>query len=262
MKKYTYVIVEDQPDAIAMLQSKLMKFDHRLDFVGEARTGHDAIELIQKEDPDLVFMDIDLPGFDGFTVLEAFENPRFQVIFTTGMQGNEVTMNAVRSSAIDYLFKPIDQEEVDESIGRFLFVSDKDSSLRIEHFLKYKHIIPYDRVVLPLYRTYQVVLFKDIVRIETRRGSYVVFHVISGEQHIATKSLTHYEDLLTNAHFYRVHKSHMVNVRMIESVDAGSGGFVQLMDGSSVPVAFRRKKELLEILKFNDGLTGGDINYN
>lgn len=253
--KYKYLIVEDQLDSIQLLISRLKRYKNRLEPLGIARTGHEAVDMIQKLDPDLVFMDIALPNYDGFEVLKAFEKPRFQVIFASGFDGRGNLKRAVKTSALDFISKPFTPDEIDEAVQRFLDLADKDSSLRIEHFLKFKSQRELDRIVLPLFKTYKVVLFDEIVHIEARRGSYVIFCATDGNQYIATKSMRYYEDLLPTSIFFRSHKSHVINLFMIDSVDTGNGGMVYMKDGSTIPVAFRRKAELLRALKAATGLS-------
>jgi len=249
MNIYKYLIVEDQLDSIQLLKSRLGYYTNRLEPLGIARTGNEAVEMIQRLDPDLVFLDIELPDYNGFEVLMAFENPRFQVIFVSGFDGRTNLKKAVKSSAIDFISKPFGYNDVDEALQRFFELTEKDSSLRVEHLLKYKSSRELDRIVLPLYKTYKVLLFEEIVHIEARRGSYVIFCAQNGDQYIATKSMRYYEDLLPTSIFFRSHKSHVVNLYMIDSVDTGNGGFVYMKDDSTVPVSFRRKAELMRRLK-------------
>jgi len=259
MSTYKYLIVEDQLDSIQLLISRLKKYRNRLEPLGIARTGHEAVDMIQKLDPDLVFMDIALPNYDGFEVLKAFEKPRFQVIFASGFDGRDNLKRAVKTAALDFISKPFLPDEIDEAIQRFLDLADKEDSLRIEHFLKFKSARDLDRIVLPLFKTYKVILFEEIVHIEARRGSYVIFCATDGNQYIATKSMRYYEDLLPTSIFFRSHKSHVINLFMIDSVDTGNGGLVYMKDGSTVPVAFRRKAELLRVLKAVTGLSPDNL---
>lgn len=247
MIKLTYLIVEDDPNGRDLLRALMMRFVDRFELIGEAEDGKQAIELIQTLKPDLVLLDIELPYLDGFDVLNAFPNPLFQVIFTTGFE-NYAT-KAIRYAAIDYLLKPFDPEEMERALDRVWEIQLGADDKRINFLKRSLDNQVFDRIVLPRNKIYEVVLLKDIIRLEAKRGNYVVFFLKPEGQILATYSLNHYESIVKGTHFFRIHKSHLVNINEIQSVDGGGGGYLYLYNDTQLPVAFRRKAELLRVLK-------------
>ncbi|MCB9245439.1 MAG: response regulator [Flavobacteriales bacterium] len=247
MKKLYYIIIEDDPESRDYLRALMMRFTERFELIGEATDGLEAIEMIQKLRPDLILLDIELPGMNGFDVLNAFPNPWFQVIFTTGFEG--YATKAIRYSAIDYLLKPFDPTEMSNALDRVWEIQLGPDDGRISFLKRSLDLQTFDRIILPLNKVYEIILLKDIVRIEAKRGNYVVVFLKPEGQFLATYSLNHYDNLVRGTHFFRIHKSHLVNVNEIARVDGGGGGFVHLFNNTQLPVAFRRKPELIRVLK-------------
>jgi len=247
MKKLKYLIIEDEPDSRDIMRGHMMQVKSAFECVGEATTGNKAIQLIQSKEPDLIFLDIELPDMTGFDILNAFRNPQFKVIFVTCFQ--DYAIDAFKYAAIDYLLKPFEPKRLFDALTRIEKSKTEGIESRLEVLKRSMDRQVFDRLILPLRKSYQVLMLCDIVCLEAKRGNYVLFDMKGGGQYLATHPMSYYEDLLDQTHFYRIHKSHMVNVNEIESVDSGNGGNVYMSNGEALPVAFRRKSGLMRILR-------------
>jgi len=247
MNKFKYLNVDDNSDSLDVIRGHMMKYSKKYECVGEAKTGLQAIELIQAKKPDLIFLDIELPDMHAFDVLKAFRNPNFEIIFVTCF--SDYAVNAIKYSAIDYLLKPFKASQMIDALKRFERYKTKPEESRIRNLKRSLDNQLFDRLILPLTKSYQVLKLAEIISLEAKRGNYVLFYMENGQQYLATHPLNYYEDLLSDTHFYRVHKSHMININKVDKVDNGAGGNVHMSTGAALPVAFRRKSELMKILR-------------
>ena len=242
------LLIDDEERAIDSLQLMIEKF---IPEIGEIKSCTDArkcSKIIHEMKPDLVFLDIRMPHLSGFDLLNTIPNKHFKVVFTTAY--DEYAIKAIRFSAFDYLLKPIDVEELISTVKRFVQFND-DWPHHQELFSNISHNMQAQglqqlRLALPSREGIHFLMPRDIVRCEAA-GNYTVFHLEGGKQHVASKTLGEYEELLGNHHFIRTHKSHLVNRDFISFID--HNGFVVLKDDTKVEVSRRRKGEVLEALK-------------
>ena len=209
---------------------------------------------------NIVFLDIEMPNGNGFTLFDKVNDPNFYVIFTTAHA--DYAIKAIKFAALDYLLKPINLTELKSGIekvaskmrevnGGILENSQRYEVLRTNH----KEGISFDfkKIALPTSEGLEFYQVKDILRCEANRA-YCTFHFMGKKRIIVSKSLKEYESILSDANFFRVHKSNMVNVSHISKYLKGKGGQVILSDGSLVNVAVRKKEGLLKVLaNFNKG---------
>jgi two-component system LytT family response regulator len=247
MKRINYVIVDDNADARDVIRSQMVRYKDDFRNVGEASCGKDAIDLIQEVKPELVFLDIDLGDFSAFQILEAFKNPPFYVIIVTGHENR--AMEAMKYCTVAYLLKPLAREDLEQGIHTVQKLVCGVFDGNTKHLRKTLDNNIFDRVIIPLSRSYEIIPLKDVMYLEAMRGNYTVFWMLNNEQHLATKPLNYYDKLLDNTHFYRIHKSHLVNIDEIRQVDGGTSGEVHLSTGKPLAIAYRRKKELLNQLR-------------
>lgn len=261
MQSLRAVVIDDETNARQALTSMLQVICPEVQLCGEAKNVDTGIELIRKEHPDLVFLDIQMPGKTGFDLLASFENPNFGVVFTTAYQ--EYAIRAFRFSAIDYLLKPIDPDELQAAVQKSKtqlgavspqHVSAEQLSILQQHIanpqphgLKQRQPNTNQRIALPTSEGIHFVQMSDIIQCESL-GSYTKFHLVGGKPIVVSRLLKEYEEILDNYFFFRVHQSNIVNLEHIRRYVKGDGGQVWLSDNAEVEVSRRRKEEFLALL--------------
>ncbi|MBN8824668.1 MULTISPECIES: LytTR family DNA-binding domain-containing protein [unclassified Spirosoma] len=256
MEALRAVVIDDETNARQAIISLLQLLCPEVEICGEAKNVDTGLELIRKQHPNLVFLDIQMPGKTGFDLLSSVEKADFGVIFTTAYQ--EYAIRAFRFSAIDYLLKPIDPEELQAAVQKcktqLSAVSPQQLSILQEHIdeprphgLKQRNSNANQRIALPTAEGIHFIQMTDIIQCESL-GSYTKFHLISGKPIVVSRLLKEYEEILDNYYFFRVHQSNIVNLEHIKRYVKGDGGQVWLSDNSEVEVSRRRKEEFLALL--------------
>ncbi|MGF7140734.1 LytR/AlgR family response regulator transcription factor [Roseimarinus sediminis] len=241
------VIIDDEQSGRENLRASIEKYCDAIEIIAEADSVLYGIETIKIYQPDLVFLDIEMPGGNGFKLLEFFDKPGFGVIFVTAY--DHYAIQAIRFSAIDYILKPINVVELKNAVVRFVERQKEQSRLLLEHFqdnIRKENLNK--RIALP---TAQQIDFKEVNTIIRCEGevNYTLFHFTNGSNLLISKTLVEYEEILQPYGFIRIHKTHLVNLKHVVSFHKADGCFLTLTDGTSVPVSRRRKEIVLEKLK-------------
>ena len=242
------LLVDDEQRAIDSLQLMIEKFIPEIDQIIICTDPRKCPQVIHAMKPDLIFLDIKMPHLSGFDLLNLIPNKRFKVIFTTAY--DEYAIKAIRFSALDYLLKPIDVDELISAVRRFMLSND-DSRHQHALFKNMTHNMQTQssnqlRLALPSNEGIQFLMPHEIIRCEAA-GNYTVFHINGAKQQIISRTLGEYEELLSPYRFIRTHKSHLVNLDFISYVD--HNGFVILNDSTKVEISRRRKGEVLSALR-------------
>ncbi|MGD1848155.1 MAG: LytR/AlgR family response regulator transcription factor [Salibacteraceae bacterium] len=233
------LIVDDEPDALAVLALLLKDFPE-VTLVGQAHSAREAELLVESEQPELVILDVEMPEANGFDFLHAFEVPPFKVIFATAF--DHYAIRAIKHSALDYLLKPVNREELGMALKKVDAVrGQEDVRIAQLNALLDTPDTP-DRIIITSQRGFITLQLKEILSITAQAGNYAYFQMQSGKTFTCTKALSHYEALLDTKVFFRIHRSHMVNLHHVKAFNA-SKLEVMLTDGSCLPVAVRRKPE-------------------
>jgi two-component system LytT family response regulator len=244
----TAVIVEDEKRSRESLNGLLNLYCKNVTVVAEADGVKSGIAAIEKNKPDIVFLDIQMPDGSGFKLLESINNLDFGIIFTTAY--DQFAIKAIKFSAIDYLLKPIYPDYLVEAVGKaekktLSLRSHKNVEVLLENFTKPESEPP--KIVLSTAEKLHVVNVKDIIRCESD-NYYTRYFFNDGKKLLISKTLKENEELLSDFNFIRPHKSHLINVLYIKSYDKHEGGFINMTDGSVVPVSRRKKEKILEII--------------
>lgn len=238
------MIVEDKTAAIELLRWLIKEHCPEITSLVSATTVDEALPLIQNFSPQLLFLDIQLQRETGFDLLSRVERWDFEVIFTTAF--NEYAIQAIRFSALDYLLKPINAEDLKKAMERYQ--AKKEMAANGEEL--YRNFIQNItrtadsplRLALPGANGVQYVFLNDIIRLQAERN-YTRLYFTSGKNFLSSKTLAEYEKLLRNSGFVRVHRSHMINPAHLDAY--AKEGFITMKDGSEVEVS-RRKKEAIQ----------------
>ena len=245
------VLVDDEPQSCKSLAIKLKAVAEDIEIIGTYHHPDKAISGIRKIKPDVVFLDIEMPGMNGFQLLEKIEEFNFEVIFVTAY--NEYMLNALRISALDYLLKPVDTEELKNALTRLrkkilLYENSLHTKEQLELLgdtLKEQHAPK--RLALATLQGIIFLKINEIIRVEAL-SNYSTFYLINKQKIMVSKTLKEFESVLTMQNFFRVNRSCIVNTDYIVKYKHEDGGILELQDGSEVGVGPHRKNELVELL--------------
>jgi two-component system, LytTR family, response regulator len=244
------IIIDDSEDARETLAESILGLGKNIAIVAEAGSVSSGIKAINSYKPDLVFLDIHLDDGNGFQVLEGVSKNDFKVIFTTG--SGDFALKAIKFSAVDYLLKPIDPDELEIAINKLEDKSGRDSKtnsdaidMLIEN-MRNSGQSP-RRVALSSADRIHIVEIKDIVRCESQ-SNYTLFYLIDNRKILVTRTLKEFEEMFERDNFIRIHHSHLVNLNYLREYIKAEGGYAVMADNSKIPVAVRKKDELLKQL--------------
>lgn len=245
------VIIDDEKNGRDIVKQYLSFYCDDIDVIGEANSVESGFELLSKQTPDIVFLDIQMQDGTGFNLLEKLPQRNFKVIFVTAY--DQFALKAIKFSASDYILKPVEPDEFVEAVERVkseLTNQNQAKDDRIDALLSISKKNDFTKIGLPTSEGIQFVKVDDIVRCEAD-GPYTQVFLSTGERVMVSKNLKIYEDLFANSNFIRVHKSHLINTSYIDKYmnNGGDGGSVAMADGSIVEVSRRKKDELLAMIK-------------
>jgi two-component system LytT family response regulator len=242
------IIVDDEARSRRLLHALCDEYCAGLEIIGLANSVSEAKKLIAETEPDLVFLDIRMPVESGFELLKFYDNDfSFEVIFTTAY--DEYAVEAFQFAAIDYLLKPI---EIDELIKAVEYVKElRNHSPQPEKFEFLQELLAaqkIEKIALTTTDGFTFVHHKDIIRCEAE-SNYTTMTLMDGNTHLITKTLGHFEKLLFEKDFFRIHKSHLVNLHAVRKfIKSKKGGLIETVDGIQIEVSSRKREELLERL--------------
>lgn len=244
------IIIDDEQHCTDVLKAMLsQKFNNKVKVVGEAVNAAEGKELIKRLNPDLVFLDVEMPVQTGIDLLTGLDNIGFEVIFTTAHE--QYALKAIKLNALDYLLKPFSVEELETALEKC--INKKYTSINPESLntliSNLKNISPENKKVgLPTLHGIRFVLIKDIIRVASE-NNYSHFFFTDKTKMVVSKTLKEFEEMLVAYNFFRVHNSHLINISHLQSFVSLDGDHVIMNDGSKVEVSRRRKNDLLELLK-------------
>jgi two-component system LytT family response regulator len=244
------ILIDDEPRGLNSMQKLLELNCPDVTIVGTCTNTDDAIERINQLNPDLVFLDIAMPVKNGFDLLRELKEPQFEVIFVTAH--NNFMIEAFHFSAIDYLLKPVEDDLLIDAVKRAKKrIIDKSGSKNIETFLhniQQRQSPQNMKLCVPSLKGFQVVELNDILYAEAA-GNYTNFYFANQHPICTSKPIHEYEELLGDAGFVRIHKSHVVNLLHVKEYLKGEGGSVILSNGKEIEVARRKKDAFLSKMK-------------
>jgi len=240
------VIVDDEKKGRELLQILLREHCPAVNVVGVAEDITKALDLINLLNPDLIFLDIQMPGGSGFDLLEKLGERRINVIFVSAY--HEHAIKAFKFSALDYLLKPVDEEELVKAVKKAeAQIAKAPVSKESETAKAAPASGANSRLALSTNLGLVFVEIKDIERCEAA-GKYTTCFLANGKEIIVTKNLKEFEDVLSDYNFIRVHHSHLINLEYIQQYHKGRGGYIMMKSGSSITVSQRKKDEFLKRL--------------
>jgi two-component system, LytTR family, response regulator len=235
MNQIHSLIIDDEPAAVNVIKELCRHLTDDIIVDAVATNGIEAMPLILKYKPRLIFLDVNMPFMNGFQIIEKLAERDFEIVFTTGTEN--YAFRALKAQAADYLLKPIDpsdfivaMEKVRSRLSQLPAPPGKDRQLQIS--------------------TSRQILFirEDEIAHIRARGSYCEIHTVHNKMILVTKKLGHLQEKLSPTDFFRCHNSHVININNIEKLDTRDGTTVVLKNGASVNVSRRNKEELLRFI--------------
>lgn len=245
------IIIDDEKSARETLAGLLSIYCEEVKIIGEAASISSGIDIIQKNNADLIFLDIKMSGGTGFDILEKLPQIDFEVIFTTAY--DRYALKAIKFSALDYLLKPINPDELTAAIEKVKKRKHEHSDIYMQNVrgLNEQFKNPGNklhRITLSTSNGLMIVELKDIIRCEGYKN-YTTFYLSNQLKIVVSKTLKEYENLLDPDDFMRVFQSHLINLNYVKRYIKGLKGRVEMADGSVLPISREKKGKLLEKLK-------------
>lgn len=248
--KITAILIDDESNSRIVLSNLLGNFVKDIEIVGEADNVEDAYELINIKNPQLVFLDIQMPKANGFALLKKYTTVPFEVVFVTSF--DHYAINAIKFSALDYLLKPVEVSDLKETVAKAVTRITEKSNNKVQ-IVNLLHTIDTGnnehRVAVHSGDSVKFIKEKDILYIEAD-GSYCNVFVTSGERYTTARNLKDFEEYFGDqSGFVRIHRSCFINTTHIKEYNKGEPFIIKMINGQSFEVARRKKPEVLEKLK-------------
>ena len=237
------LIVDDEQNNRLTMNVLLTQYCKGVEVVSEAGTVKEAVLKIKEFKPDLVFLDIEMPFENGFQLFKYFTNIDFDVIFTTAY--DEYAMKAFRYSAIDYLLKPIDLQDLREAISRVTKnkIQPELNKIRLQT-LEYNLDNSFQKIALPVIDGFEFIDIDNIIHLEAD-SNYTIVNTVKGK-HIVSKTLGDFENMLTPSNFFRVNRSNLINLNFLKRYIKNKVPLIELVNGTQIRLPLARKQIFLE----------------
>jgi two-component system LytT family response regulator len=245
------IIIDDETSSRNVLRDYISKYCSDVQVLAEANSVQTAIPIVRKHNPDILFLDVEMPMGNGFDLLEELSDLSFETVFVTAF--DSYAIQALNYSAAYYLLKPVSIDELVAAVEKIKQEREKNiPAFHTRVLLENIHVSAkqHRKIVLPLLDGFEVVRVSEIVSCEAN-DNFTNFFFTSGPKKMICRTLKFYEDLLEESGFLRVHKSHVINLDQVVKYTRGKGGQVTLSNGNVIPVS-AQKKDLL-LLKFELG---------
>jgi len=238
------IIVDDEPAVRNTISTLLKQSFTDISVSAQAGSVEEGYAAVMEHQPDILFLDVELPDGLGFDLLKKVSPVRFRTIFITGHQ--EYALDAIKVSAIDYILKPIDLDELRSAIEKAREVVNQEEEqmklLALSENLQGKKVLK--RIILRTADALQIISVSEIIRAEAE-SNYTHFHLAGGKHIMVSRTIKEYEALLSGSGLIRVHQSHIVNLSYIDKFIKRDGGYILLKNGSSIPVSPNLKEKVL-----------------
>ncbi|MEL6865171.1 MAG: LytTR family DNA-binding domain-containing protein [Bacteroidota bacterium] len=244
------IIVEDELKGINNLKNLLAKYCEEVKVIGEAQNIEQGLQLLDSlgTSPDVAFLDINLPDGLVFQFLNQLGSKiNFDIIFVTAYE--KFAVKACQYSSIGFIIKPIDPDELKEAVGRIRPGKSNRIGQRLEVFNQhYNNPNAFEKMSISALDGIYFVNIKDIIRCEAE-DNYTHIHLRNGNKITASKTIKAYEDMLSGVNFYRVHKSHLINLNFMRKFVKGDGGYLIMDDSKRIEVSRRRRPAFMEQMR-------------
>ena len=240
------IIVDDEKKGAKTLKLLLAEYCPDVEVMETAHSADEAVKKIKDLKPDVVFLDIQMPFADGFSIFEKLEGVNFEVIFTTAH--NDHAIKAFKHNAIDYLLKPVNPPELVNAVKKCrekLGLVNSHNKLKSQ-LIFFKEALTIHKIAISTRTEITMIDMEDIIRFEAD-GNYSVINLLSGKKISSTKSLADYEKSVPEGLFLRIHKKYLINRSYINTFNT-KDGLIIMVDGSVLEVSRLKKTYIFSVL--------------
>jgi two-component system LytT family response regulator len=240
------IIIEDEAASRLTLKNYLSEYCPQVELLAEAPNIKEGYDIIQKHQPQLVLLDIEMPFGNAFDLLDKFNEVPFETIFVTAF--SNYALQAINLSSCSYLLKPVDIDELVEAVKKVEENLAQKNQFKTANILLENLSIEnkqLKKIVLPTMEGFDVVQLKDVVHLQAN-DNLTDFHLLGGRRKTVCKTLKFFEEALSDFDFIRVHKSHVININYVDSYQKGKVGEIKLSNDNSVPLSASRKESFIK----------------
>lgn len=242
------ILIDDEPYCVEVLATLLQKYCPEVNLLATCASGEEGLKAIRDGKPDLVFLDVEMPHMNGFQMLEALPAVDFDLIFTTSY--DQYAIKAIRFSALDYLLKPIDREELQRAVQKAGRRTPAPLTQQLELLLQKinQPATRVNKVALPTMEGLQMITVNNIISCASD-SNYTVLQLKDKQKLVVSRTLKEIEELLEEHSFLRVHHSYLANLNEVNKYVKGEGGYLVMSDGSHIDVSRSRKDSVVRKLQ-------------
>jgi two-component system, LytTR family, response regulator len=242
------ILIIDDEEAVRSLLRRILSIRITAEgMIDEAGSISSALEKIQEFKPDIVLLDIRLSDGTGFDLLKRLENISFKVIFVTAFE--KYAIQAFKYSAVDYILKPIDPDELLQAIAKAGEIIQHEEVQRLNTL--WENLAPenpHKKILVRTSDNIYLVKTDELLCCESDR-SYTRLHLLDGKVILVSRSLKEFEEMLSPIGFFRTHKSYLINIQLIDHLEKAGGGFVVMKSGMKLPLASRKRDQFMQMLE-------------
>jgi len=241
------ILIDDEQSVRKTLEKLLDRYCPQVRLIAEADGVESGVHAIKKHHPDLVLLDIKMNDGTGFDLLKRLEPVDFKVIFITAY--DQFAIKAIKFSALDYLLKPVDPEELADAVNKAekMLVHELNQQLDTLQDNMQTQDKSKKKIILKTFENIHLVKIHDILYCESS-DNYTTFYLLNGKKILVSNTLKEYDEMLSEFGFFRVHKSYLINLIHIDRFEKAEGGAIVLENEIKLPVASRKKEQLLEMI--------------
>jgi two-component system LytT family response regulator len=241
------LVISDDRLVCALVEQVISSSCPNVTLEGTCAGITEGVQLINVRQPDLVILDVKLNGGSGFDLLRQFSSPSFRIIFISNLL--EYALKAFKYNAIDFLLKPVEADELAQAINKATEMIDYEDKFQLKMLGEnIKALNKKEKLILKTSNHIHLVNTEDIVRIEAD-ANYSTFYTVDERKILVSRPVKDYEEQLVDQGFFRIHKSHLINISKIKYFDKAEGGYLIMADGATLPVASRKKDMLLDLFE-------------
>jgi len=246
------LLVDDEINNLENLEFLIRHDCEGIAVTGKAQSAAEARDWLESHTADVVFLDINMPGENGFQFLNSLSNQTFKVVFVTAY--NEYALQAIKASAVDYILKPVNIDELQKAVAKVKLalaspIAAEQNSLLLQHLLQtIAKATPPKKIALPQLGSISFIEVDDMVSLQAD-SNYTIIHMKDMHKLVISKTLKDFEELLDQDQFARIHKSYIVNLKYIKEYSTIDGGIVKMSDGNHWSISRRQLDMFLEKMK-------------
>lgn len=244
----TAILIDDELNSIETLEFEMKRLDLDIQVIGTCTDARKAKSLIESLQPDIVFLDIEMPWINGFELLDSLDKINFHLIFVTAY--DQFAIKAFEYFTIDYLLKPVSKNSLERALSKIAQTENTAPNIDLTHIIDMVHQQQQalKKIALPVKNGYEFYNHSDIIRCEAD-SNYTKVFILNEKPILVSKSLKVVSDMLNEPNFFRPHQSHLINLVHMKKFDKSDGGVIQMVDNASIPISRHNKLAFIELIK-------------